>query len=161
MIPATTYEFVHRRLLHEYKFNLNRQSVYPMSQLVTEAVQNIGPTPFDFITIVPTSQSRVRSRGFDHAKLLAKEISKQLELKFHPTASRRTNNRQLGASRSKRILQMQSEFVLLGNMNLSGANVLLVDDMMTTGSSLSAMSKLLKSAGVKRVTAAIFTQKTG
>jgi len=116
---------------------------------------------------LPTAPARIRQRGFDHSKLLAKgyinQISKRPETtgwKLQYLLGRKTNVRQLGSSRKKRIEQIDQEFFVKRNVDVNGKTIILLDDVMTTGASLAAAAKTLKKAGSKRVYATVFAQKT-
>ena len=108
---------------------------------------------------LPTAPARIRARGFDHAKLIAKYLADDAGLEQKDYLGRRSNVRQLGSTRAQRLEQMKNEFFVKPGLDLSGKEVLLVDDVVTTGASLSAAAKTLKRAGANRVTAIVFAQK--
>ncbi len=108
---------------------------------------------------VPTAPKRVRERGFDHAKLISECLGKLVDLPTMNLLRRKSNVRQLGSSRKDRIAQVRGEFEIFNTEKIEGKKVLLVDDVMTTGATLSAVAKILKEAGAKSVSAVIFAQK--
>jgi predicted amidophosphoribosyltransferase len=136
-----------------------RQAVYPIAQIMTEVLEN-KKLPKDLMLCpLPTAPSRIRQRGFDHTKLITNKISLNLDISNDSLLSRRTNVRQLGSTRSQRIAQMSQEFYVKSPEKIEGRTILLVDDVMTTGASLSSASTVLKQAGAKRVYAVVFAQK--
>jgi ComF family protein len=157
---ATKYEGVYEQLLRSLKFDLKRQAVEPIGSMMVDILENSQIPANCIICPVPTAPSRIRQRGFDHTKLIAKQISSiHNGVKFQTLLGRTSNVRQLGSSRNQRMKQMEQEFYVKQPKNIEGRTILLVDDIMTTGASLSSASKALKKAGAKRVYAVVFAQK--
>ncbi len=107
--------------------------------------------PGDVLTPVPLHPRRLRSRGYNQSALLAKELSKQLGLEVDQALLRRTNNTrpQVSASRDERRENVRGSFRCDGPAD--GRSVILVDDVATTGSTLSACAAVLKAAGASSV----------
>ena len=106
----------------------------------------------DVIIPVPSHPTRVRQRGYAQAALIATELGKKLNLPASTSALARVRNApsQLETeSREGRWSNVQSSFE--SKSHLEGANVLLVDDLVTTGSTASACASALKRAGARRV----------
>ncbi len=151
---TTVYQGVYEELLKSYKFKYARQNAVPIAKMMSTNLLNLE----DYILCpIPTAPSRVRMRGFDHSKLITKDLSKIINLESKNLIKRKSNVRQLGSTRSQRIEHMKNEFYT--NKNLKGLKILLVDDVMTSGATLSAASKNLKEAGAKEVSAVIFARK--
>lgn len=110
------------------------------------------------IVPVPTATSRIRERGFGHSELLARKVSKILGLEFDSALRRLDQTRQLGAKRDDRLKQLNSSFGARSK-SLNGRRVLLIDDVVTTGGTLIAGAKALKTAGAKRVDALLFAKR--
>jgi len=157
VIVTTKYEGIYEQLIKLLKFNTQRQAAKPiakmMSELLTDTIDNF------VVCALPTAPVRIRARGFDHSKLIAKYLAEYASLNFVDCLRRRSNVRQLGSTRNQRLAQMEDEFFVVPTKDLSGLNILLVDDVVTTGASLSAAAKTLKRAGAKHVTAIVFAQK--
>jgi ComF family protein len=156
---ATEYDGMYEKLLRAYKFDVRRQAVHPIAQMLSAAVPRFE-SPVTACPL-PTAPARIRARGFDHANMLTKEF---VSLRNDITSTthvlrRRTNSRQLGSSRAQRMQQMQDEFYVIDVNEVKGKTFLLVDDVVTTGASIAAAAKTLKQAGANRVYAAIFAQK--
>ncbi len=162
---ATNYEGIYEQLVRALKFDMKRSAVEPIATILTD---KIAILPSNVVVCpLPTAPTRIRQRGFDHAKLITKAYMGKLP-KDNPWAGwnyqnlllRKTNVRQLGSSRAKRIAQMEEEFLISKKVDVKGKTILLIDDVMTTGASLSAGAKTLKSGGAKRVYATVFAQKS-
>ncbi len=111
-------------------------------------------TIYDLIVPVVSHPSRVRQRGYSQAALIASKLGPLLNTTVGDDTLRRVRDApsQLQtASRDDRWTNVQGGFVC--ESDLTGMNVLLVDDLVTTGSTASACASALKQAGAKRVVA--------
>lgn len=153
----TSYEKKSKQLVHDFKFEHKLAAAITIAQLMSESLPYL---PKDTIIVhIPTATSRVRQRGYDHSEKLAKALSNMLNLHHRTFLARTTQTRQVGASRTDRISQMNNAFRYVGGKNLQGQTILLVDDITTTGATLEAAAKCLKYAGAKRIDAVVFAQK--
>ena len=153
---VASYKGAAKDLLEQFKFEraggAAEDLAAPMAQLLP-----LLPTE-TLVCHIPTASSRVRVRGYDQAKLLAKEISKQTRLQFASLLLRETNSRQVGAGRKKRVEQAASAYALRADDLVKNKNILLVDDVTTSGATLEAAASLLRSAGAASVDAVVFAQ---
>ena len=98
----------------------------------------------------------MRHRGYDQAVLIAKAVSKNQRLPCQILLIRNSSTRQVGAGRSDRFRQLAGAFSVSPSANVNGVNVLLVDDVLTTGATLETAAHELKKHGVASVSAAVF-----
>lgn len=151
------YEGYAKQLVHDLKFERKQAAAEPVAQLMAE------PLPFlpkeTIIVHVPTATSRVRRRGYDQAEKISRSLAQQLHLRNQTLLIRITQSRQVGARRSQRISQMRDAFMAVRSDMVQNASILLVDDLTTTGATLEAAARELKSAGAKTVSAVVFAQK--
>jgi ComF family protein len=153
----TAYEDRAKLLIHDFKFERKQAAAKPIAQMMAEILPYFPPDTI--VTHVPTATSRVRQRGYDHAGLLAKALAHELELS-HVSLLRRTGQaRQVGAKRSERLRQLDGAFHASDHARCSGSQVLLVDDLVTTGGTLESAAKTLRQAGAKTVDAVVFAQR--
>ena len=106
----------------------------------------------DVIVPVPSHPRRIRQRGYTQAALIAAELGRRMDLPVSASALARVKNApsQLETkSREDRWANVQGGFE--ARSRLDGVNVLLVDDLVTTGSTASACASALKQAGARRV----------
>jgi ComF family protein len=110
----------------------------------------------DVIVPVPLHADRLRERGYNQSLVLARSWRVILNRPVAHDALVRVKNTasQTGLSRAERRRNLQDAFAARVPANVRGRNVLLVDDVHTTGATLSAAAKALKTAGAVGVTAA-------
>lgn len=105
----------------------------------------------DLVVPVPLHARRLAARGFNQAALLAAPLARDLGVVHAPRAVQRTREtrRQASLDRGERLANVRDGFVC--EADLRGARVLLVDDVRTTGATLSACTKALRRAGVAQI----------
>ncbi len=109
-----------------------------------------GGIPFDCVTAVPMHKKDYRERGFDQAAVLAKELARRLDLPFRPLLKKI-----IRTEPQKKMTAIRRRGNLLGVFDaigpVTGQRVLLVDDVITTGSTLDECAKVLKIYGAEEV----------
>lgn len=115
-----------------------------------------NPKDFDIIIYVPLHEKRLFERGYNQSKLLATEISKELKRPLCDKAIKRVKhtNPQSTLTKKQRETNLLDAFIAIPE-KVRGKKILLVDDVMTTGSTLEECSKNLKVSGAKSVTAIV------
>ena len=110
---------------------------------------------FDAIVSVPLHPARQRERGFNQAELLAERLSDHLFLPLCPALERiHYTTTQTAFDRSERMQNLRRAFRLRKKADVRSLRVLLIDDVLTTGSTLSECARVLKQAGARSVYAA-------
>jgi len=110
---------------------------------------------FDAIIPVPLHPARQRQRGFNQAELLADWLSDHLSLPLRPVLQRiHYTTTQTAFDRTERMQNLRGAFRLRKKADVRNLRVLLIDDVLTTGSTLSECARILKEAGVHSVYAA-------
>lgn len=112
------------------------------------------------IVHVPTATIRRRVRGYDHGELLARELAKITGWPHVAVIRRQTQARQVGAKKMDRLKQLEGAFRVIRTEYVRNREILLVDDVTTTGATLSACTRALKDAGAKSVSAVVLAQKS-
>ena len=107
---------------------------------------------------VPTATGRARQRGYDQAKLLAHELSGQIRLPYLDCLVRSGQTHQHGLSRHDSLTQLKSAYRVKRSNRVTGAHIILVDDVVTTGATLEAAAAVLQATGASRVDAVVFAQ---
>jgi ComF family protein len=110
---------------------------------------------FDIIVPVPLHPTRQRERGFNQAGLLAELLSPRISIPCKRVLKRiRYTTTQTALDRAERMENLHNAFRLRRNADVRGLHVLLIDDVLTTGSTLSECARVLKRAGAISVHAA-------
>jgi predicted amidophosphoribosyltransferase len=148
-VAVFAYEGVVREALARLKYR-NARSALPV--LATALVERLGEEPLgpiDLVTWPPTTAARRRGRGFDQAEHLARAVGRSLGVPVRPCLARRAGPPQTGRSAEER-----RRSPVFASVPVSGLRVLLVDDVATTGATLAAAARALRSAGAGWVGAA-------
>jgi ComF family protein len=147
-----SYEGTLRDLIHLYKYAKVESLSRPLSRLLIQAIplnEN-----FDLIQPMPMHWRKRWKRGFNQAELIAKPVASRYGLKLSANLCRkRYTAAQAGLDERQRRLNLQDSFSLRRPDEIRGRRILLIDDVLTTGSTLRAATRVLKAAGAARVTA--------
>lgn len=144
-------------LIKQLKFGRAQAAAPELAKHVALQLPQLSPTTL--VVPVPTASSRIRQRGYDQSKLLAKELAGLRSLTYQPLLGRRSSTRQVGASRQQRMRQAKQAFYVLTPEQCRGKDILLVDDVVTSGATLSATAQLLREAGAVSVNAAVVARQ--
>lgn len=150
---SAPHEGVARDLVTALKF----RRLLPVAEAMAERIEWLAPESLLSGAVVPVPSTRLRSlgRGFDPAAEIAAALALRAGLPLRSVLSRSDLGRQLGRRRAQRIAQ-PPHVRLRGEAPLS---VLLIDDVLTTGATLSACARALRGGGSIRVVAITFTRR--
>jgi competence protein ComFC len=146
-----------RQIIHEFKYGHQIHLRHLVARWLNAALddERLRGRRFDVIVPVPLHPARQRERGFNQANLLAELLSAQTSIPSRPLLERiRYTNTQTALDRAERMENLHNAFRLRKNADVRGLRVLLVDDVLTTGSTLSECARVLKRAGALSVHAA-------
>lgn len=108
----------------------------------------LAETQFDAVTSVPSAPGRYRRRGYNPSALIARQLAAQLALPYRELLGRLHHAEQIGARRQERFAQVEGAFYARGT---AAGRVLVVDDVLTTGATLGACARALRTAGAREV----------
>ncbi len=144
------YEGTLRKLIHIFKFEGVRTLDRPLGAFLAQALPR--EASFDAIVPMPLHWLRRWQRGFNQSELLARQIGRRWHVPVIRTVRRRKNTApQAGLTSAQRRTNLQGAFQAATG-TLQGKRILLIDDVLTTGSTASACARVLKRAGAAHVT---------
>ena len=142
-----------RESIHRYKFSGVRAYARPFGVLMAQCVQDRPEMAPELITWAPLSRKRRRERGYDQGELLARAMAKQLGLPAVPTLvkARHTQPQSGLDSAEARRANALGAYAILNGAEVAGRRVLLADDVVTSGATLSECARTLLEAGAECV----------
>ncbi len=146
-----------RRLVHEFKYGHQQHLRHPIGDWLCQTLGDprLQGRHFDGIVAVPLHPARERERGFNQALLLAEILSKRSGIPLRNALQRvRYTTTQTVYDRQERMENLKDAFCLRKNADVRDSRMLLVDDVLTTGSTLSECARVLKDGGAVSVHAA-------
>lgn len=142
-----------RKAVIRYKFHRVRALAIPFAALMAQCLAGRLPGGADRICWAPVSKKRLRERGFDQAELAAREVGRLLSIPAGPVLQKVKNTQpQSGLEEeSARRANARGAYALLPGIDLAGERVVLVDDVVTSGSTLRECAALLRRAGAVKI----------
>ena len=154
---ALPYEEPVRGSIRRYKFSGRREYAAVYAPILAACIRERLDGKFDAVTWVPVSAKRLRRRGYDQAELLARQTAALLGAPvFRMLKKRRNNPAQSTLPADRRRANVLGAYEAVDADAFSGKRVLLIDDVVTTGATLSECSRVLRTAGANDVVCAAF-----
>ena len=143
-----------KKCIHALKFKGKTQFAEPLSEYMLRTFrEQYGDEAFDFITCVPLHPEDLNLRGYNQSRLLAEYISQKTQIPFNDGILNKIyrTEKQSGTSPVERFGNVLGVFEVTKGIDLIGMSILLIDDIETTGSTLSECGKMLFLAGADKV----------
>jgi ComF family protein len=140
-----------RTAIHRFKYSNTRPLAVPLGRLASEYLTQ-NHLPVEIIVPVPLHSHRLRDRGYNQAELLAQQIGSAMGIRVVADVLLRVRSTmpQVGLRANERRTNVKGAFRCT-DTSLKGHDVLLVDDVCTTGATLEACSVALRESGVGNV----------
>ena len=152
------YTGIVKHSLIKYKF-YNKGSYYKTyADMIFDKINNTEKkNSFDMIISIPLHRKRKAVRGYNQAYLISKALSQLMEIPEKSSLIKRKYNTkpQSILSGKERLKNIKNAFDLQDRSEIKGKRILIIDDIMTTGSTLNELGKLLKSKGALKVVGAV------
>lgn len=162
-ISPFKYSGINKEAVLSFKFynnpNYSEQFAISMSKAIYKEYSDYLSTEnqFDIITCVPCTKKRYYERGYNQSQLLAKELSDYFNIEFQPVLLKtKDTEAQHTLPKDKRKSNVQGVFSLDKNYKITDKNILLIDDILTTGSTMSECVNTLYKNGAKIVLCATY-----
>jgi ComF family protein len=145
----TVFEDPVRKALHRLKYYRNFSLGDALAGQIADFAKGLN-WPTDILLPIPLGRQRMKERGYNQSAMIAEPLAMALGIEFAPKAlvRRKETRSQVGLSKQERQKNVLGAFQAAG---VSGKVVLVLDDVSTTGSTLSSSAEALLSAGAKDV----------
>jgi ComF family protein len=151
---AAIYEGAIRDLIHRLKYDGKVQVRRPLALLMAERLAGFaGHASSDLLLPVPLHVKRIKERGFNQAILLGELLANEWRIPFGRSLLMRIRwtEPQVKLAAGERAANVRGAFAVRDPSLVKGRRVMLVDDVLTTGSTVSECSRVLKKAGAAEV----------
>lgn len=151
LIVSSTYSGIMRRLIIDFKFKGKLSYGEIISEIMTEKIleKNLKD---QVITYVPMHRKKEGERGYNQSKILAEKIARNLDLPCQDVFEKVIDTKfQVGLKKFDREENLRDAF----EVKNYAEEIIIVDDVITTGATISELTKIAKKAGIKKVTALI------
>lgn len=157
-ISPFEYDGIFKEAVASLKFNSKPFYAEAMSVSICKAIKKIFPDErLEIITFVPARKKSIKERGYNQSELLAKYISLNLDIQCcNLLVKVKDNLVQHNLSAQQRRLNVRDVFELNPKFDVNGKNILVVDDIVTTGSTLYECVKILKKHGADKILCASY-----
>lgn len=145
------YKLGLEKALHAFKFQRHDFLARPLSELLAELA--LGDEEFDAIVAVPMHRTKLRRRGYNQAELLARALSSKVGVPSRPALLKKVIERQPQSTLNRVDRAENVRDVFKASISAAGLNVLLVDDIYTTGETIRACGRELMRSKVRSVCA--------
>jgi ComF family protein len=153
------YQGILRRAIQRFKYNGEYQRGHDLGQRLSDRLLSDGlvkPDQVEALIPVPLHPRRYRARGFNQAEILARSVGEALDVPVLDLLERvRNTTPQVNLRANQRRDNVDAAFQVSRDrdveMKIHGRSLLLIDDVMTTGSTLAACALALEEAGAKRL----------
>jgi len=151
---ATLFSAPVVEVVHQFKYGGHIVLADSLAEIMVERLPKTElQGKFDLIVAIPEEDSRLVERGFNQAEELASRLALAVSCEYLPNVLKKTRktSRQVGLSAEARAVNLLEAYGVSLPGTIDGRNVLVVDDVMTTGSTLEEAARALKEAGASHV----------
>lgn len=152
MVPYR-YDGKVRESIHALKFYRRKEIAVFYGNQIADLLKQILSGDFaEVVACVPMSRKKERRRGYNQAELLAESVSRKLNLPYERLLKKvRENQNQHDLNREERKRNVEGVYAACCQERIKGRKILLIDDVVTTGSTLEECAQVLFEAGAKDV----------
>ena len=151
---ACYYEEPLKGLIHDFKYKHITSLSMDFSSLIVDFMKQYNVAAgSELILSVPMHPGRLFKREVNHSDMLANDIARRLDIPYSGNILKKIKNTSIQSTlkRDERIKNLRSSFSVKKTSKVRGKNILLVDDLFTTGSTVNECSRILKESGAARI----------
>ena len=149
------YDGVIKTLIHEFKYNDKQYLGQTLSRLLIDFIKRyeLPISYIDYLIPMPLHRAKLREREFNQAQILCREVATAIgkPLLENNLLRCRATNTQASLEVHQRFHNVRGSFAVTENHLVNGKNILLIDDVLTTGATASEAAQTLKDAGANIV----------
>ncbi|NQT64719.1 MAG: ComF family protein [FCB group bacterium] len=148
------FNTVVQNLIHEFKYNEITRIAKFFGKLSQEYIEKFQPFDhIDYVVPVPLHKVKKRSRGFNQSEYLTRQIARNMNWKHLPNLIKRKRftETQTKLNKEQRRKNVSFAFKINSKYIIKGKNILLVDDVFTTGATVNSITAVLKEKQVNKV----------
>ena len=152
---VVSYETIILHAIHQFKYGSNISIGALLASFMADfSFPDVDFTDYSLIVPVPLHIKRLRQRGFNQSLILAQALAKkwQIPINFSLLKRHKFTLTQTGLNKAERNKNIKGAFEVSSKKNIAGKNVILIDDVYTTGATINECAKILTKAGAKKVT---------
>lgn len=156
-----SYDGIFAEAAKSYKFNGRTDYTEKLSDKISSSVSEAyGDIEFNFVTCVPMYKKQISRRGYNQSRLLAKRIAKQLGVPYMDLLKKQKENEPQHTLKSRqRQDNVKGVYKAINIDKIKGNNILVIDDIITTGYTLGECCKVLRKAGAAKTCCAALCAK--
>lgn len=151
---VVSYETIILHAIHQFKYGNNISvGAWLASFMADFSFPDVDFTEYSLMIPVPLHIKRLRQRGFNQALILARAIGKkwQIPVNFSLLKRHKFTETQTGMNKTERKQNIKGAFEVRAKENITGKNIIIVDDVYTTGATVNECAKTLLNAGAQKV----------
>jgi len=149
------FEGVLKELIHKFKYSNKTMLAKVFAKMIFDFAMNfnIPLSDYDIMLPVPLHSTRLREREYNQCEILARQLQRflHLEISTKDVARIKHTRSQITLDKTARWENIVGAFKIKNNQTFKNKNVLIVDDLITTGATASELAKTLKESGAKMV----------
>lgn len=154
IICATTFASPIKELIHYYKYDYVQAAAALLAELIVRRLGHYRLPPDLLLIPVPLHRRRLRERGFNQSELIARHLGQRLAWMVADGVleRRRYTSQQAKLNRQQRLLNLTAAFNVTKPELIAGRHIVLLDDVLTTGATLTACAAALAAAQPQSIT---------
>ncbi len=156
IFAATDYnDKIVKKAIWALKYRKSRQLAKPLAELIHRRISVVRNLASDTVIIpIPLSKKRLKGRGFNQSELIAKYLSDKMSVRMLPDVLYKIKDTPTQVSikdRTERLNNLKDSFEVKNKEAIMGENIILIDDVATTGSTIKEARKTLRASGAKKI----------